>query len=93
MGLSDALTKAMEEGSDRFELVYSTGGHGGPYKGEKAARAAAERLLKGGRDRWIAVIPADQVTNLSKAEAVGIVYRDKGWEKGRRRLPSVPLPR
>lgn len=32
---------------EKYELFYSTGGHGGPYIGLRNARAAAKRLLVG----------------------------------------------
>lgn len=81
--------EGLDEAASRFELVYSTGGHGGPYQGEEAAKKAAERLLKGGRDKWIAVIPAADITNLTKAKVVWLLKRSGGWEKGPRPLPSV----
>jgi hypothetical protein len=80
---------AEKTAADSFELVYSTGGHGGPYHSEKEAKDRAEKLLKGGQDRWIAVVPAAQVTNLTKAKAAWILYRDKGWKKGPDQLPNV----
>lgn len=76
--------------SEKFELVYSTGGHGGPYKGLDEAKEWAERLLKGGRDQWIAVIPARDITDLDKAVAVAILHRGKGWQTGKNWLPNVP---
>lgn len=40
----------------RFELFYSTGGHGGPYHGARVALYAAQRLLRGNEhERWIDV--------------------------------------
>lgn len=40
-----------------YELYYSTGGHGGPYKDLRTARAAAKRLLKGNpNERYIRIV-------------------------------------
>jgi hypothetical protein len=73
-----------------FELVYSTGGTGGPYPSEAEAKKWAEKLLRGGRDEWIAVIPAEDLTDLKKAKALWVLKRDEDWEKGPRPLPNVP---
>lgn len=81
---------ALEEAETRYELVYSTGGHGGPYKGEKAAKEAATRLLKGGKDRWIGIIDAKYTNDLMRAKASWILDRKTGWEKGPRPLPFAP---
>ena len=75
--------------STRFELVYQSGGTGGPYDSEDKAKAAAERLLKGGSDRWIAVIDARHVTDLVKAKALWLLKRGGDWEKGPQPLPNV----
>jgi hypothetical protein len=75
--------------STRFELVYQSGGTGGPYDSEDKAKAAAERLLKGGSDRWIAVIDAKDTTNLTRAKALWLLKRGDDWEKGPRTLPNV----
>lgn len=73
----------LDEASDRFELVYGTGGTGGPYQGLDKAKAAAERLLKGNRNEpWIAVIPAAQTTDLAAAKPVEYLHRKHGWTKG-----------
>lgn len=42
-----------------FEVFYSSGGHGGPYKTEEAARERAERVLMGGRDLTVIVVPSE----------------------------------
>ena len=73
----------------RYELVYQTGGTGGPYPDEAKAKAAAERLLRGGRDRWIAVIDARDTNNLTRAKALWLLTRS-GWEDGPRPLPNIP---
>lgn len=39
----------------KYELFYSSGGHGGPYKNLKESICAAKRLLKGGTDLYIEV--------------------------------------
>lgn len=71
----------MKNAAEKFELVYSTGGHGGPYNGLDEAKKRAEALLRGGRDNWIAVVPAAKVTDLSKAGVVDVLYRNKGWTR------------
>jgi hypothetical protein len=86
----EELKAELAEAVARYELVYQTGGHGGPYKGEAKAKAAAERLLKGGRDRWIAVVDAKDITDLRKAKALWLLRRGKGWEKGPQPLPNIP---
>jgi hypothetical protein len=69
-----------KEAAERYELVYSTGGTGGPYNGLDDAKKGAERMLKGNRNEdWVAVIPAAQTTNLAKAEPVGYHHRQRGW--------------
>jgi len=77
------------QASTRFELVYSSGGTGGPYRSEDEAKEAAERLLKGGSDRWIAVVDAKDVNNLTRAKALWLLKRGGDWEKGPRPLPNV----
>jgi hypothetical protein len=77
-------------GHSGFELVYGTGGHGGPYKSEALAKNAAERLLKGQKsEQWIAVISAKDTTNLTKAKALWLLKRDGDWVKGPQPLPNV----
>jgi len=75
----------------RFELIYSTGGHGGPYASEGEAKRWAEALLKGGKDSWIALVPYERDMPFTgpKARAAWILHRGKGWEKGPRPLPNV----
>jgi hypothetical protein len=75
--------------STKYELVYQTGGTGGPYHSEEEAKEAAERLMKGGSDRWIAVIDAAQLTDLKKAKALWTLKRGKDWDKGPNPLPNV----
>lgn len=76
--------------AEKYELVYSTGGHGGPYEGMEMAKKAAEKLLNGGSDRWIAVVKAGDVSNLGKPVAKAILRRGKGWtEGGISTLPNV----
>lgn len=72
-----------------YELVYSTGGHGGPYHSLEEARDGAERLLRGGRDAWIAVVPRSQLSNLRAARPSGVLYRQGGWQD-RSWLPNIP---
>lgn len=39
---------------NRYELFYSTGGHGGPYDGLATAKAYAVRLLKSNEnENWV----------------------------------------
>jgi hypothetical protein len=47
--LARKLAEDAEEhsSSPKFELFYSTGGHGGPYPNISAAEEAARRLIKG----------------------------------------------
>jgi hypothetical protein len=67
----------------RYELVYSSGGHGGPYADEDAAKAAAEKLLKGGSDRWIALVPySSKQFRGDKAKADWVLDKSSGWEQG-----------
>lgn len=73
----------------RYELVYQTGGTGGPYMDEAKAKAAAERLLRGGQDRWIAIIDARDTNNLTRAKALWLLRRSGGWEDGPRPLPNI----
>lgn len=73
----------------RYELVYSTGGHGGPYQSLDAAKDEAERRLRGGRDQWIAVVPAAQINNLRAARPTAVLYRKGGWQD-RSWLPNIP---
>ena len=88
--LGSRLSKKAEKLSgSKFELVYSTGGHGGPYGSQREAKMRAEKLLKGGKDKWIAIIKAGDVTNLKKAKPVALLTR-KGWERGSSHLPNVP---
>lgn len=89
LGLFEASNRRIVEASMKYELVYSTGGHGGPYHSEAKAKAAAERLLKGGKDRWIAVIDAKYTSNLAKADAIWMLKRDGGWKKGPLPLPNI----
>jgi len=77
------------QASTKYELVYQSGGTGGPYDSEDKAKTAAERLLKGGSDRWIAVIDAKHATDLVKAKALWLLKRGGDWEKGPRPLPNV----
>jgi len=39
----------------KYELMYSGGGHGGPYLGAQAAYKGAKRMLKGGSDRAVTI--------------------------------------
>jgi len=72
--------EAAKLAAERYELVYSTGGTGGPYNGLDEAKKGAERMLKGNRNEdWVAVIPAAQTTNLANAEPVGYHHRQRGW--------------
>lgn len=88
MGLADLLTEGLTES---FELVYATGGHGGPYKTKTDAREAAEKRLEGGNDPWIAVVNASDITDLANAKAVAILYRgEREWEAGPSPLPKRP---
>lgn len=77
------------QAANRFELVYSSGGTGGPYDNEDEAKKAAERLLQGGSDRWVAVIDAKDVNDLTKAKALWTLKRGGRWEKGPSPLPNV----
>ena len=65
---------------DTYELVYHTGGHGGPYKGLEAARRGAERMMQGGSDRWIAIVKSADITHLRDARAVDLLSRSGGWQ-------------
>jgi hypothetical protein len=73
----------------RYELVYESGGTGGPYPSEDDAKLAAERLLKGGSDHWIAIIDAKDTNNLTKAKALWVLKRGGHWEQGPRPLPNI----
>jgi hypothetical protein len=70
-----------------YELVYQTGGHGGPYWSLDAAERRAEALMAGGRDQWIAVVPREEIVNLNEAHSVATLRRGLGWLRGRTRLP------
>jgi len=74
----------LDEAKERFELVYGSGGTGGPYWTEWAAMEQAEKLMKGSRsETWIAVVPARQTTDLAKAKPTAYLHRKKkGWTKG-----------
>ena len=87
--LSEASLRLSDVLPSRFELVYSSGGTGGPYDNEDAAKKAAERLLQGGSDRWVAVIDAKDVNDLTKAKALWTLKRGGRWEKGPSPLPNV----
>lgn len=66
-----------------YELVYGTGGHGGPYATIKEAKQQAERLMRGQQSEiWIAVVPRDQMNILSEAKPSWYLLRDRGWSKG-----------
>jgi len=65
-----------------FELVYSSGGTGGPYRSEGEAKKRAELIMDGGRDAWIVVIPAEQNIDLRTARPTWVLIRDRGWKKG-----------
>jgi len=68
---------------ERFELVYGTGGTGGPYPDLEKAKAMADRLMKGNRNEvWIAIIPAAQSNNLANAEVIEYLHRQHGWVIG-----------
>jgi len=88
MGLYETSMRLTEAGG--FELVYSTGGHGGPYPNEAAAKSAAARRLKGNeRENWIAVIAAKDTSNLTKAKALWVIKQNGDWVKGPQPLPGV----
>jgi len=70
-----------------YELVYQTGGHGGPYWSLDAAERRAEALMAGGRDQWIAVVPREEMVDLDEAHSVATLRRGLGWLRGRTRLP------
>lgn len=73
-----------------FELVYSTGGGGGPYPSEDKAKEAAAKLLKGNKnERWIAIIPAKDAHNLTKAKALWVLKQSGDWVKGPQPLPNI----
>lgn len=88
--IAERVVARSKAAATRYELVYQTGGTGGPYPDEDRAKAAAERLLRGGRDRWIAVIDARDTNNLTRAKALWLLNRHGGWEQGPRPLPNIP---
>lgn len=101
MGLYETSMRLTE--ADAFEVVYSTGGHGGPYPSEAAAKAHAVRYMNGfKRERWIAIIAAKDNTDLVKAKALWVLKRKSAfprsaggsddppeWVKGPQPLPNV----
>ena len=70
-----------------FELFYSDGGHGGPYKSVDAARERAEKYLRGGKALWVAIVPYDKMTDFDpkrpQATAKTMVHR-KDIENGKK---------
>lgn len=76
-----------------YELVYSTGGHGGPYWSRDSAEKQAEKLMAGGRDQWIAVVPREEIVDLNEAHSVATLRRGLGWLRGKTRLPSARMVR
>jgi hypothetical protein len=47
--------------TDRYELVYGTGGHGGPHHGLQAAQDYARKLLAGSKTETVVyVVPCDK---------------------------------
>jgi hypothetical protein len=59
-----------------YELVYSTGGHGGPYPSVAAAMEDAELRIRGNRnERWIAIVRNRDVPNLWDALAVSVLRK------------------
>lgn len=63
----------------KFEIFYSDGGHGGPYKSVEAAREQAKRYLRGGKASWVAIVPYDKMTDFDPkkpgATAKAMVHR------------------
>lgn len=76
-----------------YELVYQTGGHGGPYETQASAERSAESMLAGGRDKWIAIVPSAEIVDLNQARPVATLFRDIGWIRGRTWLPSARVAR
>jgi hypothetical protein len=63
-----------------YELVYGTGGHGGPYFGIENAAAAAHRLLRGNRtEQRIHIVPRD-APHYEARYAVRTVTRDEACQ-------------
>jgi hypothetical protein len=76
-----------------YELVYSTGGHGGPYWSRDSAEQQAEKIMAGGRDQWIAVVPREEIVDLNEAHSVATLRRGLGWLRGKTRLPAARMVR
>lgn len=79
----DETLRARDE--HRYELVYSTGGHGGPYLSFHQASRAAERLMRGNHnERWIAVVPYSRDARFRREDASAVLVREPGdrlqWE-------------
>ena len=54
--------EGLDGASESFELVYSTGGHGGPHLSMRSAKQAAIKFMDGSRERWVAIIDARDIT-------------------------------
>lgn len=67
---------ARRRNQGQYELVYSTGGHGGPYPNVAEAMEDAERRIRGNRnERWIAIVRNRDVPNLWDALAVAVLRK------------------
>jgi len=65
----------MSENTERFELVYGNGGHGGPYPNRQEAYRAAQRLLLGSRTEQVIYLVPCSSPHFTRIHAVDEVRR------------------
>lgn len=65
-----------------FELYYSTGGHGGPYRSVFEAKVSALRLLWGNRtEKWIDIKQRSSFTTVAR---ITRAHLDEFYKMGER---------